>query len=79
MKIAIFGMGYVGSVNAGCFAELDHNVVCNDIKEYKVDFINKGKSPIDEPRLKELFKKHSGKNITAEKDIQKGNFIFAFY
>lgn len=69
MKIAIFGMGYVGSVSAVCLAELGHQVICNDIKKKKVDEINLGIPPIKEPGLGDLLKKHAGKNIFATTDI----------
>ncbi len=70
MRIAIFGMGYVGSVNAACLAELGHEIICNDIKEEKVDKISKGISPVKEPGLSELIKKHAGRGLKATVSVK---------
>ena len=54
MNIAIFGIGYVGAVVAGCMSAAGHEVVAVDINPAKVDTINAGRSPLAEPGLAEL-------------------------
>ncbi len=53
MDIAVFGIGYVGAVVAGCMAGDRHRVVAVDINPAKVDTINAGRSPLSEPGLAE--------------------------
>ena len=54
MRIAVFGLGYVGSVSAACLSELGHEVVGIDVNSDKVAQIGAGRAPVLEPRLNEL-------------------------
>src|SRR5271170_6063516 len=54
MNIAIFGLGYVGLIAAGCLTSQGHQVFGVDVSEKKVDAVNDGRSPIVEPGLEDL-------------------------
>ena len=56
MKICVVGIGYVGLVTAGCFAEAGNDVVCVDVDEKKIAGLKSGVIPIYEPGLTEIVK-----------------------
>jgi len=56
MRISIFGLGYVGTVSAGCLSREGHDVVGVDTLQSKVDMINSGVSPIIEAEIGEIIK-----------------------
>jgi GDP-mannose 6-dehydrogenase len=53
-RVAVLGLGYVGSVTAACLAHLGHHVTGVDRDEHKVKSIETGKAPFYEPGLAEL-------------------------
>ena len=54
MKVAIFGLGYVGCVCAGCFSRAGHEVIGVDVNPVKVEILNAGQSPIVETGIDDL-------------------------
>jgi GDP-mannose 6-dehydrogenase len=54
LSISLFGLGYVGSVSAACFAHMGHKVTGVDISTTKVEMLDSGRSPIIEARMEEL-------------------------
>ena len=71
MKISIFGTGYVGLISSVCLAEFGHEVICADINADIVQLLSKAISPIYEPKLDSLLKKHlSQNNIEFTTDIE---------
>lgn len=54
LSISVFGLGYVGSVSAACFASMGHNVIGVDVNPAKVEMVESGRSPIIEARMNEL-------------------------
>lgn len=64
MKVAVYGLGYVGLVAALCLAKEGHTVLGVDVSSDKVRQINAGQSPITQPGLDELLQ-----NALAEKRL----------
>lgn len=51
MNVTVFGIGYVGLVQAAVLADTGHHVICVDIDEKKVENLTNGIIPIYEPGL----------------------------
>jgi len=70
MKIAIFGLGYVGCTAVACISSQGHDVVGIDVSAKKVETINAGRSPIHEPGIDELLATaHAAGRISASVTI----------
>lgn len=54
MRVAVFGLGYVGTVTAACLAARGHDVCGVDIDEHKVEMLAAGRASVVEPGLSEL-------------------------
>ncbi|MCC2614827.1 UDP-glucose/GDP-mannose dehydrogenase family protein [Aestuariibacter halophilus] len=81
MKVTVFGIGYVGLVQAAVLAEVGHDVVCVDVDQAKVDNLKKGIIPIYEPGLTPLVTSNheSGRldfTTDAEYGVRHGDLIF---
>ena len=70
-SISLFGLGYVGTVSAACFAHKGHKVVGVDVSRDKVDMLGSGKSPIVEARVSELIAEYCG-------GMQDGHQLYAY-
>ena len=81
MKVTVFGIGYVGLVQAAVMAEVGHEVVCVDIDQNKVDQLKQGNIPIFEPGLTPLVKSNyeAGRvdfTTDAARGVAHGELIF---
>jgi GDP-mannose 6-dehydrogenase len=54
MKVAVLGLGYVGTMTAAGLARCGHTVVGTDVDPNKVDIINAGRSPVVEQGIDDL-------------------------
>lgn len=65
MKVGIIGTGYVGLVTGTCLSKvLNHDVICIDNIEAKIDKLKHGESPIFEPGLNKLLQSTKGGLLT---------------
>jgi UDPglucose 6-dehydrogenase len=58
MDLTVFGIGYVGLVQAAVLADVGHNVMCVDVDAEKVERLNQGIIPIYEPGLEALVREN---------------------
>lgn len=66
MKISVFGLGYVGSVTAACFADKGHDVIGVEVNPDKLALFRAGQTPLFEPGLGELLARvHGARRFTA--------------
>lgn len=73
MKVTVFGIGYVGLVQAAVLSDVGHEVCCVDIDEQKIEDLKKGIIPIYEPGLTPLVvENHKAGRIHFTTDAQKG-------
>ncbi|MBL4630561.1 MAG: UDP-glucose/GDP-mannose dehydrogenase family protein [Paraglaciecola sp.] len=81
MKVTVFGIGYVGLVQAAVMAEVGHDVMCIDIDQNKVDRLKGGDIPIFEPGLTPLVRSNyeAGRvdfTTDAARGVEHGEVIF---
>lgn len=81
MRVTVFGIGYVGLVQAAVLAEVGHDVMCVDVDQSKVDNLKKGIIPIYEPGLTPLVNSNfeAGRvkfTTDAKAGIEHGEIIF---
>lgn len=81
MKITLFGIGYVGLVQAAVLAEVGHKVSCVDIDKKKIENLKDGLIPIYEPGLTDLVVKNykNGRlnfTVDAAAGVAHGDIIF---
>lgn len=54
MRVTVFGIGYVGLVQAAVLSEVGHDVCCVDVDAGKIEQLKQGNIPIFEPGLTPL-------------------------
>src|SRR5438132_5714492 len=54
MKVAVFGLGYVGCLSAACLSQEGHSVIGVDVNPRKVEMVKAGRAPVMEPGLDDL-------------------------
>ncbi len=73
MNVTVFGVGYVGLVQAAVLADVGHHVCCVDVDEKKVENLKNGLVPIFEPGLSELvLRNYEKKRLDFTTNAQKG-------
>ncbi|MFC0666880.1 UDP-glucose dehydrogenase family protein [Azotobacter chroococcum] len=58
MRVTVFGIGYVGLVQAAVLAEVGHDVVCVDVDSDKIENLKQGIIPIYESGLEQIVRQN---------------------
>jgi len=70
-RVAVLGLGYVGSVTAACLAHLGHRVIGVDRDAHKVESIEAGRAPFYEPGLAGLIEEgRAGGRLSATTQLE---------
>ncbi|GAA4894552.1 UDP-glucose/GDP-mannose dehydrogenase family protein [Ferrimonas pelagia] len=73
MKVSVFGIGYVGLVQAAVMAEFGHEVCCIDVDRDKIAALERGQIPIYEPGLEPMVtQNHAAGRLHFSTDAQQG-------
>ncbi|HZM41293.1 MAG TPA: nucleotide sugar dehydrogenase [Acidimicrobiales bacterium] len=68
-RVAVFGLGYVGTVSAACLASRGSTVIGVDVSPDKVAMVTEGRTPVVEERIGELIAEQVGSGrLTATRD-----------
>ena len=81
MNVTVFGVGYVGLVQAAVLADVGHTVCCVDVDAKKIEGLKKGVIPIYEPGLSELVRSNYQKErlaftTNAEEGVEHAEVLF---
>ena len=79
VQVAVFGMGYVGTVTAAVLAELGHYVVGVERQAKKVARLQRGRAPFSEPGIDELLSTVIAQHallVTTDPDEAQGSDVF---
>lgn len=71
MRIAVVGLGYIGSVSCGCLPHFGHSVIGVDIDHHKVEELRAGRPPVMEAGLASLVAEaHAEGRLTATEHME---------
>lgn len=81
MKVSVFGVGYVGLVQAAVFADAGHKVTCIDTDKEKIKQIEQGNIPIHERDLSDVVARNIKENrlrfsSSAELGVKTSEILF---
>ena len=60
VRIAVLGMGYLGTTHAACMTELGHDVLGLDVDSAKLEMLARGEVPFFEPGLEKMLQQSLG-------------------